>query len=175
MLTLNASELLSVWELGRSQPSCRQAMLLLAAAYPEAGAEELAGLSIGRRDARLMTLREWLFGPRLVSMADCPACGEKLELSFDVSDILVEAGEEQNSQLSLEMEGYEILFRLPDSNDLAALATGANRDVGRGTVLKRCLTEVRLNGKEQPTEELPAEIVRCRHEADEHGRPPGGV
>ena len=160
MHMLTASELLSVWERGRSQPSHRQALLLLAAAYPEIKAEELAGLSIGRRDARLLTLREWFFGPRLVSIAGCPACGEKLELSFDVSDIRVEAGEEQNSQLSLAMEGYEVLFRLPDSNDLVAMAMiGADREGGRGIVLKRCLAEVRLNGKEQPAKELPTEIV----------------
>jgi hypothetical protein len=157
---ITASELLSVWERGRSQPSHRQALLLLAAACTETKLEELAELSIGRRDARLLTLRERLFGPRLVSMAGCPVCGEKLELSFDVADVRVEAGEEQNSQLSLEMEGYEVLFRLPDSNDLAALAIiGADREDGRGTLLKRCLTEVRLNGQEQQVEELPTEIV----------------
>jgi len=157
---LTASELLSVWEQGRSQPSHRQALLLLAAAYPERKPEELAGLSIGRRDARLLTLRERLFGPRFVSITGCPTCGEKLELSFDVSDIRVEAGEESNSQLLLEMEGYEILFRLPDSNDLAALAmTSVDRNGGRSLVLKRCLTEVRLNGQEQLSEELPTEII----------------
>ncbi len=159
MHVLTASELLSVWERGRSQPSHRQALLLLAAAYPETNPEEFAGLSIGQRDARLLTQRERLFGPRLVGMADCPACGEKLELNFDVADVRVEAGEEPKAQLSLEMEGYEVLFRLPDSNDLAALAIGADREDGRGTLLKRCLTEVRLNGEEQQVEELPTEIV----------------
>jgi hypothetical protein len=156
---LTASELLSVWERGRSQPSHRQALLLLAAVYPETEPEELAGLSIGRRDKLLLTLRERLFGPRLMGIAECPACYEKLELSFDVSDIRLEAGEEQNPQLSLEMQGYEILFRLPDSNDLAILAFDADREEDRGTLLKRCLTGVRLNGKEQPVEDLPTEIA----------------
>ncbi|HTZ40404.1 MAG TPA: hypothetical protein VMB77_09610 [Syntrophales bacterium] len=160
MNVLTASELLSVWEMGRSQPSHRRALLLLGAAYPETTPEELAGLSIGRRDSRLLTLREQLFGPRLVSMTGCPACGEKLELSFDVSDIRVDAGEEQNARMSLEMEGYEVLFRLPDSNDLAALAmTDSNREGRRSLVLKRCLTDVRLYGKGKQAEELPAEIV----------------
>ena len=133
--------------------------MLLGAAYPDTKSEELAGLSIGRRDARLLTLREQLFGPRLASIAVCPECGEKLELSFDVSHIRVDAGEEQNLRLALEMEGYEVLFRVPDSNDLAALAIGADRELGRSIMLKRCLAEVRLNGKEQPAEELPSNIV----------------
>jgi hypothetical protein len=160
MHKLTAAELLSVWERGRYQPSHRRGMLLLTAAYPNTEPEELAGLSIGRRDSRLLTLREQLFGTRLVSITDCPACIEKLELSFDVSDILHKAGDESNSQLLLEMEGYEIHFRLPDSNDLVALAViGANRDAGKCLMLKRCLTEVRFNGKEKLSEDLPLEIV----------------
>lgn len=132
---------------------------MLGAAYPETDPEELAALSVGQRDARLLTLRERLFGPRLESIAGCPACSENLELSLDISVIRVEAREEQNSRLSLEMGGYEVLFRVPDSNDLAALAIGADREAGRSILLKRCLTEVWLNGKEQPAEELPTEIT----------------
>ena len=116
-------------------------------------------LSIGQRDTLLLMLREWLFGPRLENMTNCPACGEKLELSFDVADIRAETAEGLNSWLSLEIEGYEVLFRLPDSNDLAALTIGAEREKGRGILLKRCLTEVRLNGVELSAETLPTEII----------------
>lgn len=159
MHTLTATELLSVWERGRSQPPYRQALMLLAAAYPETQPEELAGLSIGRRDSLLLTLREWLFGLQLMNRADCPACAEKLELDFSVSDIRVDTGEERNHQLFLEMGGYEVLYRLPDSNDLAVLANNANGRTGRDTLLKRCLLEVRLNGIEHPAESLPTEII----------------
>ena len=58
------------------------------------------------------------------------------------------------------MDGYEILFRLPDTTDLAALEmTGASRQAIRNLMLNRCLSEVRYNGKEQKVEELPAAIV----------------
>lgn len=159
MHMLSASGLLSVWERGRSQPSHRQALLLLAAACPETKPEELAGLSIGRRDARLLALREQLFGPRLVSMTGCPECSEKLELNFDVADIRVEAGEEPKAHQELKIGEYELLFRLPDSNDLAVLAIDVDRESARGILLKRCLTRIRLNGEEQQVEELPADII----------------
>ncbi len=159
MRPITASELLWVWERGRSQPSHRQALLLLAAACPETKPEDLAGLSIGRRDAQLLTLRERLFGPRLVSIAGCPACDEKLELNFDVADVRIETDEEPKALLELKIGGYEVLFRLPDSNDLAVLTAGADLEEGRDTLLKRCMTQVLLNGEEQPAEELPAEIV----------------
>ena len=134
--------------------------MLLAAACPESRPEDMAGLSIGRRDARLLSLRERLFGPHLASIGVCPACGEQLELGFEVTDILIETEEEPPSRLTLEMDGYEILFRLPDTSDLAALEmTGASRQAIRSLMLNRCLSEARYNGKEQKVEELPTAIV----------------
>src|SRR3712207_8173915 len=50
--------------------------------------------SVGRRDARLLTLREWTFGPRLVSLASCPLCAERLETAFDAAEIRVASHEE---------------------------------------------------------------------------------
>jgi hypothetical protein len=160
MRTPNTCELLTVWEKGISEPMYSRALLLLAAAYPESKYEDLAGLSIGRRDGCLLRLRERLFGSWLASIVCCPACGEKMELGFDVSDIRLESGGEPSSWLSLEIKGYEVLFKLPDSSDLAALALiNVDSDQRRTALLKRCLTEARLNGKEQKPEDLPMEIV----------------
>jgi hypothetical protein len=120
MRALSASELLNVWEWGVGQPPVEQALTLLASACPEAPPEDLAKLSIGQRDTRLLRLREWTFGSRLVSLAACPGCGEYVELNFTVSDILFEA--EPVESLSLNTDGYELHFRLPDSSDLLAVS-----------------------------------------------------
>ena len=89
MRALSALELLDVWERGLAQPAARRTLTLLAAACPDTAPDALAKLSIGQRDARLLTLREWTFGPQLVSLASCPGCDERLELTFNVSDIQV--------------------------------------------------------------------------------------
>ena len=60
--SITAAELLNVWEAGHSSTSTRRAVLLLAAMYPEARQDALASLSIGRRDAELLRLREMLWG-----------------------------------------------------------------------------------------------------------------
>src|SRR2546426_532077 len=86
MRALSSAELLSVWEQGIDLPPARRAMLLLAAAFPDAAPESLAEFSVGWRDGRLLELREAMFGPHLASVAACPACGERLELSFNVAD-----------------------------------------------------------------------------------------
>jgi hypothetical protein len=126
MRVFSAQELLDAWERGLAEPPVRRALILVAAACPEATFEDLARESVGRRDARLLTLREWTFGPRLVSLASCPACGERLETAFDVADIRTpEGGAEE--PLALTTGGYELTFRLPNSLDVSAMAMTTER------------------------------------------------
>src|SRR5215472_11256084 len=78
-----ASELLAVWERARGQPATRRALALLGAVYQDGHQEELAKLSVGRRDGLLLSLREALFGSHLTALTTCPQCGQQLELNMD--------------------------------------------------------------------------------------------
>ena len=89
MRALSAAELLYVWEQGLAQSPVKRALMLLTAACPETPVEALANLRIGERDARLLTLREWAFGSQLVSVANCPNCRERVELTFNTADLRV--------------------------------------------------------------------------------------
>src|SRR5262245_43264091 len=144
MRPLSARELLDAWERGQDAPPVQRALALLAAACPETPVEDLAGESVGRRDARLLALREWTFGPRLVSLAACPACGERLEAELDAAEIRAQSAEEAPAaSLSIAAAGYELTFRLPNSGDLAALAAGEDPDAARRRLLARCLLAAR--------------------------------
>src|SRR6187401_493596 len=113
MAELSASELLDVWERGSAWPLPRRMLALLAAAFPELSGQELAELSIGQRDARLLHLRERLFGPELTAVAACPACTEQVESTFRVDDVrLADEGVVERAH-SLEFAGYRATFRLP--------------------------------------------------------------
>lgn len=138
------------------RPRADRALLLLAAACPESSWDELAALPIGRRDDRLLTLREWAFGPMLSSLASCPACGEELELKFKVSDVRVPPPCTAEGVLSLEAHGYEVTFELPSSADLAHLEGVEDR---RGHLLRRCVKEARRGGKKRPVHQLPARVL----------------
>src|SRR5438552_13964610 len=118
MRPLSAAELLDVWERGQAQSLICRAVLLVSAACPDLPEGEAAEWSIGRRDAHLLTLREWTFGSRLVNLATCPACGEQLELAFDVGDIRIDSDGESHESFSLCESGYDVRFRLPNSLDL---------------------------------------------------------
>ncbi len=160
MRSLSASELLNIWEWGRTQPTWSRALKLLATACPETSAERLTQLSIGQRDALLMTLRERTFGSQLVSQATCPGCGEGLELNFSVADVRVASPQaEPIEKIALNVAHYELSFRLPNSLDLIAIADYKQPDTARDVLIGRCFLAAVCHGEELPINQLPPNVV----------------
>ncbi len=153
MRPLSASELLAVWERGRRQPPVRQALLLLEAACPDETPEALAALPVGRRDARLLKLRASMLGSHLESVVACPACGEQLEFSLEAETLLVASEEDLPETFTIQSDGYEVSFRLPNSLDLADVAT--DKDAAVPQVLERCLVQARHQNEDVSVAQLP--------------------
>jgi hypothetical protein len=151
---LTVAGLLKVWESGIQCSPLERTLLLLEKAFPEESWDDLAALPIGRRDERLLKLRESIFGPTFVSLVSCPKCGERLELSFTVDDVRVTNGIESNEEQSLQFENYKIDFRLPNSIDLAD-----NEMTTREQLLERCMLRVFHNGKQQGTDSIPNKVL----------------
>lgn len=158
MQGLSAAKLLGAWETGIDQSPLQRALTLLVAACPDIPSEILAQLSIGERDARLLTLREQIFGSRLSSLVNCPCCNEALELGFDVSDIRAEAGCEGDA-MGFSAAEYEVSFRLPNSLDLFAIDERRDVILGRQLLFQRCVVTARHKGENCPADLLPAEII----------------
>lgn len=177
MRPLSAQELLDAWERGQTEPPVRRTLALLDAACPDSTLDELARESVGRRDGRLMTLREWTFGPRLVSLADCPACGARLETAFDLSEIRAEeTGAGPAEPLSLAVSGCELTFRLPNSLDVASLPSGEDLEAARRRLLGRCLLGARgPDGEEVPFDRLPEAALQAVVERMAAADPQGDV
>jgi hypothetical protein len=157
-----ASELLTLWERARAQPVATKALMLLSAT--DDSAQDLAKLSVGGRDARLLALREALFGPRLAGVTDCPRCGLQLELSIDAANLRTEPEQPAVETLMVSNGNYEARFRLPNSEDLAAIADAREIDETAGvhTLLSRCLLEVRRNGRRKALDSsrsLPQSLI----------------
>lgn len=159
MRPLTAMELLAVWERGLNQTPLMRMLGLLAAACPESDAESIAAWSIGRRDAGLMQLREWMFGQRLVNTAQCPQCAQRVEWESRISDFLTAEGVAGETAASFEITtaGYEVRFRLPTSKDMAE-ALGAPGDDALQRLFTRCILSVRMGDRSCETAMLP-EIV----------------
>ena len=167
MRPLSVTELLAAWERGLDVPPTERALTLLAACSTEAP-DALARLSIGRRDARLLVLRELTFGAQLTSLAACPACGERMECTFNVSDLRVAPELEPVEAFTLTLDDDEMRFRLPNSLDQLALATCTDVASARDLLLQRCL--LTTHGAEIRVARLPlsawAQIAEQMERAD---------
>jgi hypothetical protein len=172
MRPLTAAQLLDAWEQGLSEPACRRALPLLAAASSDTSTESVAVLSIGERDRWLLVLREWTFGPQLASVASCSECSERLEWTVDTADLWMAKQAELPGELSLEVDDYRVSFRVPNSLDLAAIAGCAEAETARRSLLERCISAVQLEGDDISSSDLPDPVVNAvinrMGEADPH-------
>lgn len=140
MRALTAAELLDAWEDGLSMPPTRRTLALLERACPELSAQELLKLPIGRRDARLLDLRDMLLGAELTAVAYCPACGGQLESAFR-SDQIRTAPQADEPVHVAEADEYRVVFRLATSADLLALSQNIDSARARRVLLQRCVVE----------------------------------
>jgi hypothetical protein len=171
MEALLASEMLDIWEKGQAMSPVQRSLLILAKAMPEISSGELASMSIGQRDACLMNLRNATFGRRVSCLEPCPGCGDLLELDLRAEDIMAEDPDlEAPGLFSINVEDYEVRFRLPNSLDLLSVSRCGNAAAARKIIVKRCILEESLGGRSLPGPDLPDEVLdaisRCMGEAD---------
>jgi uncharacterized protein YbaR (Trm112 family) len=159
MNPVTTAELLTAWERGLSQSGARRLLTLLATAHPDVSDEQLLKLSIGQRDGLALKLRETLFGSQLTSIAACPVCNERLEFSLDVADIKITPSSSVQESLALQLEGIDLEFRLPDSQDLMIIEAGSSVDEARRLLFERCLLSVVKAGKTLPVNKLSETIL----------------
>jgi hypothetical protein len=163
MRPLSVPELLMVWERGLAALPFERALAILSVASPESSPTELARLSIGRRDARLLQLREWAFGSELAILTACPSCHQTLELTMPVDGLRVSidptgdsAGDQESSLI---LRDYEVHYRPPNTEDLAGCA-GLEFAASRQKLLVCCVTDARFQGKSMSAEELPVDVAQ---------------
>jgi hypothetical protein len=159
MQALSVSKLLEVWEQGQGQPPYWRAILLLATACPGESLEGLSQLSIGSRDARLLTLREWTFGRRLDCLATCPACAEHLEFSLEVPDLQAAAPEPKDGRLQFAIDGYTVEFRPLNTSDLMEAIGRLDDKQKPEALMERCVLAARRANEPIATERLPAQVL----------------
>jgi hypothetical protein len=152
-----APQLLQAWERGIDQPLYERAVILLAAALPESTLDDPAAWSLGKRDARLLTLRETLFGSQLVSVVDCPRCDTRLELNFTTADVRMPFAEQASLPIRVEASDGEYVIGLhaPNTFDLRLIASQPDREM----LLNRCLSNVQRNSVPVPADQLPSEVI----------------
>ena len=158
---ITAAALLNVWEQGRTQSQVQRALSLLALAAGSNPPGEVSQFSIGRRDAELLRLRETLFGHHMAANAGCPGCQQTVELNFKTADIRAEPGGERREVGLIQLGDYEIEFRLPNSEDLAALPAGSEVETQKRFLVLRCITRAAQQGEPFPTSQINSEMIEA--------------
>jgi hypothetical protein len=157
MRALLAPDIVGMWEVGRDQPPIDRAISLLSIASEESSREELAALSISRRDSQLLELRKQTFGDALKAFSNCPKCAGQLEIRFATSAMESLDGPAPNI-LEVKLHGTTVRFRLPTSLDLAEAISGGNVDQARETLFARCVIEARKDEAIVAPNELPPDV-----------------
>lgn len=161
MRPLATKEVLRIWENSRNQSLLDKSINLLRVSCSGSGIEDPAALSIGERDAMLLQLREWLFGPNLLNVADCPECHEQVEWVTSISDLQESSSEEKTpvSAFSLDTDNYHIQFRVPNSYDIAKVISYPDYRLNPGKLLSDCIIEIQKDNKSCSFEDLPEEVL----------------
>jgi hypothetical protein len=170
-----ATELLGAWERGLSQSQALRGLTLLGLIESTVPVEQLAGYSIGRRDALLWSLREAAFGSGVSAQAACPSCGAQLEMDFTVEDIRQESLAAPDGELSVSVNDYEIHFRLPNSADLLMLPAAGDIETLKRHLLERCVLGVRRQEQAVDGWPLPPEVGSAMSERMAEADPQGDV
>lgn len=169
-------DLVAAWDRAACGAAAGRGLALLAGLQPESDAGALARLPVGVRDARLLRLRQELFGDLLVCLTRCPRCSTDLEFRLTASSLLEQEGGAEAGGHWLESDGHRISYRLPDSTDLAALGSSgaAGQDVAR-VLLTRCVLEARGPHGVIGAHEVPQPVVERLSEEMERRDPLAAV
>jgi len=158
-VALTASDVLSVWERGRDRHLLDRALLILAAAYPDLGDDELPALPLGDRDARLLEVRAGTFGPQLDATATCPQCGVGLEFSFEAGRVRLPPATAPTEAWGWSLDEWVFRLRCPHSGDLADAVMMPGADAARRRLVARCVLAARHAGHPVEVDALPAAVV----------------
>lgn len=135
-----APVLLETWERVYGLGPVQRSLALLNLVKSSSSLEGLLAFTIGERDRDLMELRTRLFGSQVQSLATCPKCTEKIELTFDLDEIRVPSIEGMLSSVAVDVEEQRVTIRPVTCADLLAIETESGPRNRRDALLRRCVT-----------------------------------
>jgi hypothetical protein len=132
--SVTAATLLDAWDAAAARPAPLRGVTLLAAVWPERSADEWASVPLGMRDNTLLRFREAVFGGVLESVAECPSCGEQLEVRTRTADVQARYAEE--GTVERQVGSQRLRLRPPSQADLTVALAAENP---HRALLERCV------------------------------------
>jgi hypothetical protein len=145
---------LEAWEQANGLTLAGKGVALLALALPGTSLSELSALTLSQRDGALLELRAHLFGRQIRSVAACPACGDKAELTFDVDDVRDALRREAAPAVPPDGNGAHFSVRAATCGDLLAVDHLAPGEPRRTALMHRC-----IRGSTEEEDSTPVDLA----------------
>ncbi len=158
MRTITAADVTRLCEWGADKHDLDRAIALLRLASPGESAEALAELPVGQRDARLMKLRSAQFGPQFDMRVECPKCQSPLEFGMNMNQLLQD--EAEPNPKPIEFSNGTLVYRLPNSRDMSAIATLKDPAQAQAALFARCIAARDTNGNPMPPSDVPEDALK---------------
>lgn len=172
MPSLSVPSLLDVWAHAAVATAPARRRELLRAACPETPEAQLASLTVGEGDRRLLLLREMLFGQQFTAVSECPQCHELVELLFDSLDLRAGTTELPTAEThSLDCAECQITFRLPTGDDLETISQLSDPATARAALMERCVVSADVEGRPVSFSSLPDHALAALSERMEQCDP----
>src|SRR3954463_13356269 len=155
----NAEQIMRLWELAAAYSTIERAVAVLGSTAPDTAAGDLACLTLGQRNARLLEVHRQLFGDALNAFVECPACAAPLEFAVPVDAIASLPTTAEPNDRRLQAGEYAIEFRLLDSVDLRVAAAAGDPGAAKRLLVERAVLSAGRNGEHVEAGELPERVI----------------
>jgi hypothetical protein len=132
----SAEAIVRIWEHGQAEHPVDRALTILAV-LTQQPRQDLAAMSLERRDRMLLSWRSRLFGDTLAGCSACPGCGCQVDVSLTADGPEDPEGPEE--RFVIEMAGMSVPARLPTSLDMIAVSGCDSVEAARRLLVRRCL------------------------------------
>jgi hypothetical protein len=160
MHTLSAHNVLDLWERVSTCPPVERALLILASANSDTSPLEPSALTVGECEERLLALHEAMFGSQLNGFAECPHCGEALELGVNIAELRAAVTSVSSTPAELlEYRGYDVRVRLLRGADLVDASRCRSVSDAHALLLGRSIVSASRRGRRVSIRRLPRVVV----------------
>jgi hypothetical protein len=140
MRALAGEVLLAAWEQSAPSHELLRPLMVLSAAYADAGPTQLGALPIAERNLMLLRLHRLSFGPVLRVFGVCQQCGARLEFEVPVAEMTAHVeGRSAADPIVWSEDGRQYRLRPVSTDDLVATLSALDLDAAQELLLRRCL------------------------------------
>jgi len=162
----SAEAIVEIWEQGLYQQPVDRALTILSV-LTDRPRQELAAMTLERRDSLLIQRRAQLFGGSFSGSSTCAHCGCDVEVSVSADELDI-----PEERFVVKVADTELTVQMPTSIDLAAAARCDTVAAARRELIRRCIQGSQRDGDDSLGDDV---VVAVEAELDRRAGVSAGV